>query len=216
MLPVSSTPSSTPAGNPPVSSDTNDSLGKDIFNEAASMVSSIRLNAIPTIQNVEQKADEALFKFGRQVGDFLRTAVNVSAPGEPGFEHDLGFGVLGEGKGMEEKKKEVLFDIKNELPKGGERGINALHQRLVDGEGKEISNDISGNKGWEEWRKQFDVGREKGRIEGDLAQYEELRNLKDKLVPGQVDESDFWTRYYYLRKGVEDDEQKRKEVLKGT
>ena len=37
----------------------------------------------------------------------------------------------------------------------------------------------------------------------------------EKLVPEKVEYKLFWTRYYFLRKAVEADERRRKEVLKG-
>ena len=38
----------------------------------------------------------------------------------------------------------------------------------------------------------------------------------EKLVPEQVDYPHFWTRYYFLRMVIETEEQRRRELLKGT
>ena len=48
-----------------------------------------------------------------------------------------------------------------------------------------------------------------------MGKYEELRNAMEQLVPEQVDYKHFWMRYYFLRKAVEEDEKRRKELLKG-
>jgi hypothetical protein len=52
-------------------------------------------------------------------------------------------------------------------------------------------------------------------IAKDLEKFPELRSAMEKLVPEKVEYKDFWQRYYFLRKAVEEDEKRRKEVLKG-
>ena len=65
------------------------------------------------------------------------------------------------------------------------------------------------------WAGQFDVERQTEAIAADLAQYEELKRAMEKLVPEKVEYVPFWTRYYFLRHVVEEDERRRKELLKG-
>jgi len=50
----------------------------------------------------------------------------------------------------------------------------------------------------------------------DLEKYPELRRAMEKLVPEQVEYANFWSRYYFLRLVVENQEQTRKELLKGA
>jgi hypothetical protein len=49
-----------------------------------------------------------------------------------------------------------------------------------------------------------------------LEKHEELRNAMEKVVPEKVDYKTFWCRYYFLRHVIESEEQRRREMLKGT
>jgi hypothetical protein len=48
-----------------------------------------------------------------------------------------------------------------------------------------------------------------------LEKYPELRRAMEKLVPEKVEYAPFWTRYYFLRKVIQEEEVRRREVLKG-
>ena len=68
---------------------------------------------------------------------------------------------------------------------------------------------------WQEWEKEFNIDKQTEAIAKNLDQYEELRNAMEQLVPEKVEYKNFWMRYYFLRKAVEEDEKRRKELLKG-
>lgn len=78
-----------------------------------------------------------------------------------------------------------------------------------------FTQDPSQGAEWDEWTKNFDIDKQTEAIAQDLEKYEELRRAMEKLVPEKVEYKLFWTRYYFLRKAVEADERRRKEVLKG-
>ena len=64
--------------------------------------------------------------------------------------------------------------------------------------------------------KTFSVDKETESIAANLERYPELRETMEKLVPGEVKYDAFWTRYYFLRNELDLEEQRRKELLKGT
>lgn len=182
-----------------------DSLPADIVKEAGTLVASLRSTAaskLKDLQKAEDAADEALLKFGTNVRNFLRDAVTISAPPE-----DAVGGA----------KNEVLFETQ-EFGTGKktfhstrlEAQLHAIHTTAT----SFVQDPAEGEK-WTEWRGSFDVDQQTESIARDLERYEELRRAMEKLVPEKVDYKTFWTRYYFLRKAIDEDEARRKEVMKG-
>jgi hypothetical protein len=68
---------------------------------------------------------------------------------------------------------------------------------------------------WAEWEKAFDIDKQTEDIAQDLDKFEDLRRAMEKLVPEKVEYRPFWVRYYFIRKAIDEEEKKRKEVLKG-
>lgn len=185
------------------SADKPESLPADIVKEAGSLVASLRLTAaakLKDLQKAEDAADEALLKFGTNVRNFLRDAVIITAPEE-------------DGKGG---SKELLFETQE--PGTGKK---VFHTTRLDAQlhaihttSSSFTDDPQGDE-WTAWQKDFDVEKQTDAIAKDLDKYEELRRAMEKLVPEKVEYKSFWMRYYFLRKAIEEDERKRKEVLKG-
>ncbi len=69
---------------------------------------------------------------------------------------------------------------------------------------------------FEKWKESFDVEKETDRISADLEKYKDLRAAMEKLVPDQVKYEDFWARYYFLRHVIEEEETRRRDIMKGT
>ncbi|KAH0137367.1 BSD-domain-containing protein, partial [Aureobasidium melanogenum] len=67
-----------------------------------------------------------------------------------------------------------------------------------------------------EFAKEFDIAAKTDAIAADLDKYPELRRAMEKLVPEKVEYATFWTRYYFLRKVIQEEEVRRREVLKGA
>ena len=156
------------------------------------------------VQKAEDAADEALLRFGTNIRNFLKDAVSVSAPDD---ESTSG------------QPSEVLFESKD-----GASGKRVIHTSRFDAQLHVIHTTISsfvedpsGAGGqWDDFEKQFDIDRMTDRIAQDLDKYSELRSSMGELVPEKVDYNHFWMRYYFLRHVVETQEEKRKELLKGT
>lgn len=180
-----------------------ENLPADIVKEAGSLVASLRSTAaarLKDLQAAEDAADEALLKFGMNVRNFLRDAVTITAP-----------------DGQNSETREVLFETQE--PGTGRK---VFHSTRLDAQLHAIhsapgsfTGDPQGEE-WKGWLETFDVEKQTDAIATDLGQYEELRKAMEKLVPEKVEYKMFWTRYYFLRKAIEEDERRRKEVLRGA
>ena len=179
-----------------------ESLPADIVKEAASLVTIFRSTAaqkLKDLQKAEDAADEALVRYGTNLRNFLRDAVTISAPDEDS-----------------KSTSEVLFSTEE-----AGTGKKVFHTTRLDAQLHAIHANAASfaeepqGVEWESWRVGFDVDSKTDAIAKDLDRYEELRRAMEKLVPEKVGYRDFWMRYYYLRKAVEAEEARRKEVLKG-
>jgi hypothetical protein len=188
-----------------------ESLTADIVKEAGSLVASLRLTAtskLKDLQRAEDAADEALLKFGTNVRDFLKDAVVISAPTAADASKPRGTDAAG---------NEVLFETTEQGT-----GKKVFHTTRLDAQlhavhttATSFTQDPQGEQ-WAEWEKSFDVDKQTEAIAQDLDKFEDLRRAMEKLVPEKVEYRPFWVRYYFIRKAIDEEEKKRKEVLKGT
>ena len=175
----------------------------EALRESEGVISRFRSEAtkrLKDLEKAEEAADAAIYKFGANIGSFLRDAVTIAPPTEE--------------KNADGSRK-ILFESKD---KDGKR---VIHSTRIDAQLHAIhSSSESFTKDpispeYEKWKGDFDVGKKTDAIAADLEKYEELRRTMEKLVPEQVEYPLFWTRYYYLRMVVETEEQRRREMLKG-
>lgn len=152
------------------------------------------------VQKAEDAADKALLKFGTNIRDYLKEAITITAPAEGG---DGGV-------------KSVLFESKDA------EGRRVVHATRFDAQLHVIHstplsfNQDPGSEEYAMWKEDFDVEKKTDAIAQDLAKYDDLRRAMEKLVPETVNYPTFWTRYYFLRHVIEEQEHKRRELLKGT
>lgn len=151
------------------------------------------------LQKAEDAADEALLRFGANISNFLKEAVTVAPPTDA--ETQAG--------------KTVLFESKDAQ---GKRVIHASRQdaqlHVVHTSPESFAKDPATDE-FKAWAKEFDVDKKTAEIGEDLNKYPELRSTMEKLVPDQVPYADFWTRYYFLRHGLDAAEARRRDLLKG-
>ena len=183
-----------------------DSLPADIVKEATSLVSLLRSKAVTAtanlnlqkIQAAEDAADEALLKFGTNIKSFLRDAVTVTAPSSSS------------------STSEVLFETNDA------EGKRVIHSSRFDAQLHVIHTSPQtfvadpDSAEYGEFAKSFDIGAKTDDVAKDLEKYPELRRAMEKLVPEKVEYAVFWSRYYFLRKVIQEEEVRRREVLKGT
>lgn len=180
-----------------------ENLPADIVKEAESMLSRFRAEAakrLKDIERAEDAADEALLRFGTNIRNFLRDAVSIAPPSQE--EIDSGRSkVLFESKDAEGKR--VIHGSRMEAQ------LHVIHCSM-DSFLKDPASPEYGP-----WAEQFDVEKHTEAMAKDLERYEELRRAMEKCVPEKVEYGLFWKRYYFLRHVVEEEERKRKELLKG-
>lgn len=177
---------------------------KDNAQEAGSsgdgLISRIKAEAarrLKEIEKAEEAADEAILRFGINISQKLREAVSIVPP-----ETDESGKLLFESKDAEGKRviHATRFDAQ----------LHVIHTNL-----DSFTKDPVSDK-FPEYKKDFNVDAKTDEIASHLEKYPELRSAMEKLVPETVEYADFWTRYYFLRLVIETEEQKRKELLKGT
>lgn len=198
------TEATTAKEDPEAHPDRPESLPADIVREAEGILSRFRSEAtkrLKDIEKAEDAADEALLKFGSNIRNFLRDAVTI-APPESGSEADKNGDVLFESKDSSGKKvvHATRFDAQ----------LHVIHSTL-----DSFLKDPASPE-WENWKSGFDVDGKTDAIAKDLEKHEELRSAMEKCVPEKVDYASFWCRYYFLRHVIESEEQRRREMLKGT
>ncbi|KEQ94108.1 hypothetical protein AUEXF2481DRAFT_293148 [Aureobasidium subglaciale EXF-2481] len=183
-----------------------DSLPADIVKEASSLVALLRSKAtaatanlnLQKMQAAEDAADEALLKFGTNIKSFLRDAVTVTAPS------------------TSSSSTEVLFETNDA------EGKRVIHSSRFDAQLHVIHTSAQSfitdpdSPEYSDFAKDFDISAKTDAIAADLEKYPELRRAMEKVVPEKVDYATFWTRYYFLRNVIQEEEVRRREVLKGA
>ena len=162
------------------------------------------LKRLKDLEKAEDAADEALLKFGTNIRNFLRDAVQVAPPSD------------GADPGQPSQKTEVLYESKDHEGKRVihttrfDAQLHAIHVR-----GQSFTEEPAGDE-YLRWREGFDVEKRTDQISADLEKYRELRAAMEKLVPDRVSYEEFWRRYYFMRHVIETQELRRKEMLKGA
>lgn len=175
----------------------------EALRESEGVVSRFRAEAakrLKELEKAEEAADAAIFKFGANIGNFLRDAVTIAPPTEE-TNKDGSRKVLFESKDQDGKRviHSTRFDAQ----------LHAIHSSF-----ESFTSDPASAE-YAKWKDDFNVEKKTDAIAQDLEKYEELRRTMEKLVPEKVEYKDFWTRYYFLRMVVETEEQRRRELLKG-
>ncbi|RAL16258.1 BSD domain-containing protein [Aspergillus homomorphus CBS 101889] len=150
------------------------------------------------IEKAEEAADEAILRFGMNIGQKLRDAVSIVPPSS----ESSGDKLLFESKDAEGKR--VIHATRFEAQ------LHVIHSTL-----DSFTNDPVSEL-WPAFKQEFKIAEKTDAIAADLEKYPELRSAMEKLVPEQVDYATFWCRYYFLRLVIETEEQKRKELLQGA
>ncbi|PYH91953.1 BSD domain protein [Aspergillus ellipticus CBS 707.79] len=148
------------------------------------------------IEKAEEAADEAILRFGMNIGQKLRDAVSIVPPGSESSDNKLLF----ESKDADGKR--VIHATRFEAQ------LHVIHSNLDSFTKDPVSDE------WATFKPAFNVDTKTDAIAADLEKYPELRAAMEKLVPEQVEYATFWCRYYFLRLVIETEEQKRKELLK--
>ncbi len=153
------------------------------------------------LEKAEEAADAAIFKFGANIGKFLKDAVTIAPPTE---------------ETNKDGSRKILFESKDQ------DGKRVIHTTRFEAQLHAIQSSLESftkdpvSEEYEKWESEFDVEKKTDAIATELEKYDDLRRTMEKLVPEEVEYPVFWTRYYFLRMVVETEEQRRREMLKGN
>ncbi|KAF4977970.1 hypothetical protein FZEAL_5578 [Fusarium zealandicum] len=175
--------------------------GGEPLTEAENALARIKSEAakrLKNLQRAEDAADEALIRFGGNVRNFLREAVSIAPPE------------------ASDQSGTVLFESKDA------QGKRVIHTSRFDAQVHVIHTSVDSftkdpnSAEYESWSEEFDADKKTPDINSDLQKFPDLRATMEKLVPDQVSYVDFWTRYYFLRHGIETAEARRRDLLKAA
>ena len=195
----------TTASEPKVTDTSIDETSEEELRENDTFIARFRSEAakrIKDIERAEDAADEALLRLGTNIRNFLRDAVAVSPPEESQEPNN---------------QSKVLFESKDHA------GKRVIHTNRLDAQLHLIHTrsasfaqdpDTEGSS-CTDFRSQFKIDDRTADIAQNLDKYPDLRRRMEELVPEKVDYESFWSRYYFLRQGLERAEEKRREMLKG-
>lgn len=159
------------------------------------------------IEELEKAAGSYLGKVGKDVKTLLRDTVSIDGPNHQVDRDDVDM------EAGEDASSEVLFnvpeDIRNQIYSTRlDAQLHALHTSAEPflATGKE-------DQFVEFQAKEFNLDKMTDTITEDLKEYPSLRKLMEQLVPDKVAYDQFWAKYYYMRKQISDQEQRRKKLL---
>ncbi|KAL9126756.1 MAG: hypothetical protein Q9217_004246 [Psora testacea] len=176
----------------------------EALRESESVISRFRSEAakrLKELEKAEEATDAAIFRFGANIGNFLKDAVTIAPPTDE-KDKDGSSKILFESKDQDGKR--VIHGTRFEAQ------LHAIHTSF-----DRFTKDPESDE-YVRWKDEFDINEKTEAIAKDLEEYEELRKTMEKLVPENVEYKEFWCRYYFMRMVVEADEQRRKEVLMGA
>lgn len=185
----------------------------EALRESEGVISRFRTEAakrLKDLEKAEEAADAAIFRFGANIGNFLKEAVTIAPPSDEDLlaakdGRDGGTGRKMRFESKDQDGKRVFHSTRFEAQ------LHAVHSSPE----SFLRDPLDSGEEFGKWREGFDVEKKTEDIRGDLERYEELRGAMERLVPEKVEYKTFWTRYYFLRMVVETKEQERRDVLKG-
>ncbi|ANB13239.1 Dos2p [Sugiyamaella lignohabitans] len=153
------------------------------------------------LEKIENAAGSYVGKIGKDVKSFLKDAVTVDAPGVLRGDDDSDSG--------EDAPAEILFDVPEAIrtqiySTRLDAQLHALHTST------QPFLTTTTEPDYESFAKEFNIDTHTEIIAEDLDKYKPLRTLMESLVPEKVSYNEFWAKYYYMRKQIQDQELRRK------
>lgn len=162
------------------------------------------------LEKLENKAGETLLQMGTGFQGYIKDAITITGPSKTGDT-----GANSDAFNSEFGSSEVLFSVPEDIRKQiySTRLDAQLHALHTTKEPFLVNDTASVDTGYAEFVKSFDVDAHTETIAKDLDKYPQLRTLMESLVPDSVAYNEFWTRYYFMRSEISDQEEKRKALL---
>jgi hypothetical protein len=163
------------------------------------------------LEKIEIAAGSYLSKFGKDFKSIVKEAITVAAPNDTSYDRQTKSPSISSNDG-EDLPSEVLFnvpeDIRNQIYSTRlDAQLHALHTSA------EPFLTTTKEDGFDDFSTSFDVSLHTDEIAKDLDKYAQLRSLMESLVPEKISYDQFWTKYYYMRKQLAEQEKKRKMLL---
>lgn len=167
------------------------------------------------LEKIEVAAGSYLSNFGKDFKSLVKEAITVAAPNDTTYDVDPSKSPSIASDSGEDLPSEILFnvpeDIRNQIYSTRlDAQLHALHTSTE----PFLTN--KDEPGFNEFSETFDVNSRTDDIASDLEKYPKLRSLMETLVPHKVSYEQFWTKYYYMRNQLSEQEQKRKLLLSQT
>lgn len=157
------------------------------------------------LEKMENAAGSYILRLGKDVRSILKDAVTVDAP-------DHNCRQLSDSESGEDAPAEILFNVPEGLR-------NQIYSTRLDAQlhalhtSKEPFLTTSEESDYQKFKESFDINAQTEQIACDLEKYPKLRILMESLIPDQVSYEIFWTKYYYMRKQIAEQELRRKQLL---
>lgn len=158
------------------------------------------------LETIENTAGEYVRIWGNDLKGFLKNTIRVSpgtSPRRSSFNDSEG----------EDASPEILFDVPDAIR-------NQIHSTRLDAQLHALHDSpdpflapLDSEPQFQSFASSFSIDDHTSVIAEHLDQFPKLRKLMESLVPEKTSYNDFWLKYYYMRRQIDDQEAKRKAVL---
>ncbi|ODV63393.1 Dos2p [Ascoidea rubescens DSM 1968] len=160
-----------------------------------------------------EKVESNIVKYASAFGNFLKTSVIEIQPEEKNIDERLKKAT--HGTELNDIEADILFNVPENLSTQinatrTEAQINTLHtsQDLY------ITEAI--DEDYHDFKKSFHIQNETDEISALLKKYPNLQNLMSSIVPTKVTYEEFWSRYFFMKNQITNQEKHRKALLQNT
>lgn len=161
------------------------------------------------LEQFENKAGKKLVQMGTDIQGILKEAVNKTGP------TILSGQATSSDTSNTKESHETLFNVPEDIQSHiySTRLDAQLHALHTTREPFLVKDANTVDPGYTKFAESFNVDAQTENIAQDLEKYTKLRSLMESLVPDSVAYNEFWTRYYFMRSEIYNQEEKRKLLL---
>jgi hypothetical protein len=157
---------------------------------------------LEAMRRAEEAADQTLLRLGSNLRSFLRDAVSIAPPDDRDGDGDSSRdGDSRDSSRSERVRRPPIHSTRLDAQ------LHALHATPTT-----FTQEPRAAGEYASWAAAYDLESQTQRIAKQLDEHAELRAALERLVPGQVAYAAFWTRYHFLRHGLERAEERRRQL----
>lgn len=161
------------------------------------------------LETIENTAGEYVQMWGNDLKGFLKNTVHISPGSSAGAGRKSSFN---DSEG-EDASPEILFDVPDAIR-------NQIHSTRLDAQLHALHESpdpflasFEGDQEFDRFAASFDIKDHTDIIASQLDQFPQLRSLMETVVPEKCSYGDFWVKYYYMRRQIDEQEARRRAVL---